>query len=328
MTQKKKSSAQRKPNTNAKPKSTTQNTTTSAKSTATPAQPTTSSSATASKRSSRKEAAEAAAKKKKQMQMIIGGVIVAVIVVVIAIFANRPTASGVKIDYTGIALVPSNAIASLGTPAASPQADSSALIVNDAGFSVGDPNAPVTMHIYSDYQCPYCRAWHEEQLPKVIDDFVRTGQVRLVFHEFARLGTDAAIADPNDLTVELRDPNNESALASQAAMCAGEQDQYMAMADKLYANWSGEQQGAFKRSNLNRFADDMGLDMNAFNTCMDSGKYIPFIAADIKEGQNAGVTSTPTFVLDNGSGQLNVVVNTGDYNILKKTIEASVKTAQ
>ncbi|MCA9832356.1 MAG: DsbA family protein [Thermomicrobiales bacterium] len=327
MTQKKKSNTQRKPNTTAKAKSTSTNTT-AAKSTATSTAAETSAAATASKRSSRKEAAEAAAKKKRQMQMIIGGVIVAVIVVVIAIFANRPTASGVKIDYTGIDVAPSNAIANLGTPDTTLQAESDGLIVEAAGFSIGDPNAPVTMHIYSDYQCPYCRAWHEDELPQVIDDFVRTGQVRVVFHEFARLGTDSAIADPNDLTVELRDPNNESSLASQAAMCAGEQDHYMTMADKLFGNWSGEQEGAFKRSNLNRFAEDIGLDMDAFNTCMDSGKYIPFIAADIKEGQNSGVSSTPTFVLDNGTGQLNVVTNQANYDLLKKTIEASIKTAE
>ena len=318
MAQKKRTNAQRKP-AQATPKPQAADSAAPADASATPAAP-------ASKRTSRKEAAQAAAKRKQQLRLIIGGVAVALIVVVVAIFLNRPSADGVQIDYDGIDSAPSHAIASLGTAVASPSAEG--LIAQTAGFSVGSVDAPVTFHIYSDFQCHYCLNWHEDQLPNLVKDYVRTGQVRLVFHEFPRLGTDQSIADADDLTVELRDPNNESSLAAQAAMCAGEQDEYLSMSDKLFGNYGGVQAGAYRRANLNRFAEDLGLDMDAFNTCMDSEKYIPYIAADLEEGMANGVTATPMFILDNGSGSLNVVQNTGDYDLLRKTIDVSIETAQ
>ncbi|MCO5216427.1 MAG: DsbA family protein [Thermomicrobiales bacterium] len=291
-----------------------------------PSQPKATSAETAAKRNARKEAAEAQAKKKKQLQMIIGGVVIALVVVVIAIFINRPSADGIQIDYSGIAQAPSTVIATQGTPA--PTLDPANPLGFATGFSVGDVDAPVTMHIFTDFQCHYCLDWHNNQLPHLVEDFVRTGQVRLVFHDYPFLGSDSSIADPNDLTIELRDPNNESSQAAQAAMCAGEQDKFFEYGDKLWGNYGGIQQGYFKRANLNRFASDLGLNMDQFNECMDTQRYVPALAESRQQAAAQGISSTPMFILDNGSGDLNVVTNSGDYNILKKTVEASIKTAQ
>lgn len=282
--------------------------------------------APASRRTSKKEAAQAQAKKKRQLQLIIGGVIAAIVIAVVLILVNRPTESGVEIDYSNVAVANSAIIASQGTPAAASESD--AQLTFATGATVGDPNAPVTMHIFSDFQCHFCLAFHNDTLPLIMDDFVRDGQLKLVFHDFPRLGTDTSIANPDDLTVEMRDPNNQSSLASQAAMCAGEQDQYLEMTDKLFGNYGGVQTGAFSRNNLNRFADDMGLNMDSFNACMDSGRYIPALAQSVEQGQANGITATPMFILDNGSGELNVIQQTAEgYTLIKKQIEVSIQTA-
>lgn len=285
---------------------------------ATPAQP-------AARRTSRKEIAQAEAKKKKQLQMIIGGVAAAVAIAVIFILVNRPTSSGVQTDFSNLAVAQSAIVQAQGTPAA--DTDLSALNFS-TGPTVGDLNAPVTMHIFSDFQCHFCKSFHDDVLPQIVEDFVRDGQVKLVFHDFPRLGTDPSIANPDDLSVEMRDPNNQSSLASQSAMCAAEQDKYLEMSDKLFGNWKGIQTGAFNRANLNRFADDMGLNMDSFNECMDSGRYIQPLADSVKQGQGQGITATPMFILDNGSGDLNVIQQTAEgYTLIKKQIEVSIQTA-
>lgn len=279
-----------------------------------------------SRRTSKREVAQAQAKKKQQMQLIIGGVALAVIAAVVFIFLNRPSDSGVQIDYSGLEVSESQIVASQGTPVASP--DASQPLSWSTGATVGDPNAPVTMHIFSDFQCHFCLQFHDDTLPLVVQDFVRNGQLKLVYHDFPRLGTDPSVADPNNLEVEIRDPNNESSLAAQAALCAGEQDKYVQMSDKLFGNYGGVQQGAFKRANLNRFAEDLDLDMNAFNTCMDSGRYIPVLADSVEQGQSQGITATPMFILDNGNGAPNVIQQTAEgYDLLKKQIQLAIDTA-
>ena len=280
----------------------------------------------ASRRTSRKEAAQAEAKKKKQLQMIIGGVAAAVVIAVIFILVNRPTATGIEIDYSDVDVAQSGIVLGMGTPPAEQDTES---LEFSTGATVGDPDAPVTMHIFSDFQCHFCKSFHDETLPQIIDDFVRTGQVKLVYHDFPRLGTDPSLADPDNMEVEISDPNNQSALAAHAAMCAGEQDQYLEMSDRIFGNFGAVQSGAYSRANLNRFASDMDLDTDSFGACMDSGRYFPAIARSVVKGQNNGINATPMFILDNGSGDLNVMQQTAEgYNLIKRQIEVSIQTAE
>lgn len=149
-----------------------------------------------------------------------------------------------------------------------------------------------------------------------------------MFHDLPRLGSDPSIADPEDLTIELGNENNESSLSSQAAMCAGVQNQYLEMSEKLFGNYRGIQSGAFSRSNLDRFAGDLDLDVDEFGECMDSERFVPALAESINQGQALGITGTPMFILDNGSGDLNVIQQTElGYEMLKRQIEASIQTA-
>lgn len=279
-----------------------------------------------SRRTTRKEEARAQAKKKQQLQILAGALAVAVIVIAVVIFINRPSSGGIEIDYSDVEIAQSAAVQNQGDPLID-------LVESELQFNtgsiVGDPNAPVTFHIYSDFQCHFCKIFHDETLPKIVDDFVRDGQVKLVFHDFPRLGTDSAIADPNDLAIEIEDPNNESAQAAHAAMCAGEQDAYLQMSDKIFANYGGVQADTYTQSNLSRFADDLDLDAAAFNACMESGRYFPAIVQSVTQGQSLGISGIPTFVLDNGSGEINVLQQTAEgYDLLKRQIEAAIQTAE
>ena len=159
------------------------------------------------------------------------------------------------------------------TPAALPEAD---------GLSLGDPNAPVTIDVFEDFQCPACQRFTENTEPLIIQNLVASGQVRYVFHNYPFLDGNGAGG------------SGESDQAANAAMCANEQDKFWEMHSILYANWNGENQGAFSSRRLQAMAESLGLDMDAFNSCFSANKYESEIQADFDLGGQMGVSGTPT----------------------------------
>lgn len=162
---------------------------------------------------------------------------------------------------------------------------------------MGDPNAPVTVYEYADYQCPACAYFAKQYKPKIENDYIKTGRVRLVFKNFAFLG-------------------QESVWAAEAAYCAAEQGGFWAYHDKLFANQRGENRGAFSKPNLVRFARELGLKAEDFQSCLDSGRYRQKIQDELREGKAQGVNSTPSFIVN---GQL---VRGADYLRLRELIES------
>lgn len=159
------------------------------------------------------------------------------------------------------------------TPAALPQAD---------GLSVGDPNAPVTIDVFEDFQCPACQFFTESIETLVIENLVATGRARYVFHNYPFLDGNGAGS------------NGESDQAANASMCANEQGKFWEMHSILYANLEGENRGAFSDRRLQAMAESIGLDMDAFNACFDANKYEEDIQADFDLGEQMGVSGTPT----------------------------------
>ncbi len=125
-----------------------------------------------------------------------------------------------------------------------------------------------------------------------------TGKVRFGYFNFTILG-------------------DESKWAAEAAECAGDQDAYWEYHDYLFTHQNGENQGAFSKDNLKAFAADLELDTNAFNACLDSGKYTQLVADQTSIGHQLGVQSTPTFAV-NGQG----VVGAQSFDTFKQTIDS------
>jgi protein-disulfide isomerase len=111
------------------------------------------------------------------------------------------------------------------------------------------------------------------------ENYVNSGGVRFGYWNFAFLG-------------------DESQWAAEAAECAADQDKYWEYHDKLFASQSGENQGAFAKENLKKFAAEIGLDSGQFNECLDSGKHTELIQSDTGLAQQIGVQSTPSFLVN------------------------------
>ncbi len=267
----------------------------------------------ADRRHSRREAAIRRERQKKQLRLIIGGIAAAVIVATMLIFLNRPDETSAEVDYNGVAIAqPPIALAS-GTPSTDPVVGPTGAYT---GTIIGDPDAPVTFIIYSDYRCHFCQQFHAETYPKIIDDFVRAGDVKIELRDYPILGgSDLASAD------------NRSARAAEGAMCAAEQDDYIDYHTRLWANFSANG-STFTDDRLAGYASDAGLDTDAFDACLASDRYLPALQLSLDGGRDLGITGTPTFVIDNGNGQPNVVQQTSaGYDLLRKQIQAAIDTA-
>jgi len=146
--------------------------------------------------------------------------------------------------------------------------------VSSSDFVLGDQNAPVTIIIYSDFQCPFCEKFFKETESVLREKYIKTGKVKFIYRDFAFLG-------------------QESFWAASAARCAGEQGKFWQYHDYLYNSQRGENQGAFSRDNLKSFAAALGLEKEKFSTCLDSEKYTDSIQQETKAGGEAGVQGTP-----------------------------------
>lgn len=172
------------------------------------------------------------------------------------------------------------------------------------GTSMGDPNAPVTIVEYSDFQCPYCRQFHEGTLRQIVENHVRTGEVRFEYNSFPFIG-------------------RESVEAANAALCAADQGQFFTYADYLFANQTGENVGAFTEGRLQAIAQEIGLEMDSFEQCSSQNAHQDEVQAQYAAGLDAGVTSTPTFFV-NGK-EVNGAL---PYAQFRDEIEAALSNAQ
>lgn len=144
---------------------------------------------------------------------------------------------------------------------------------------VGDPNAPVTITEFSDFQCTFCASFHKTTYPEIKEKFIDTGKVKFVFKDFP-------IEQIHPLSMR----------AAEAARCAYEQDKYEEYATLLF-----NKQDEWTRagvSKLKEYASELGLNIVSFNQCLDSGAMKSIIRQNFNEGKEMSVTGTPMFFIN------------------------------
>jgi protein-disulfide isomerase len=151
--------------------------------------------------------------------------------------------------------------------------------------AVGPATAPVTIEVWSDFQCPACGAFARTIEPDLVEEFVRPGTVRVVYRDLAFIDRGAV--------------DGESQQSAAAARCAGDQGKFWQYHDYLMENQKDENKGAFRRERLDQIATAVSLDMAAFRSCMDDTD-APEQAtkAETAQGSAAGVSSTPTLAIN------------------------------
>jgi protein-disulfide isomerase len=175
------------------------------------------------------------------------------------------------------------------------------------GSALGDPNAPVKIEVWEDFQCPACQTYTREIEPLVIQEYIPTGQVYYIFRQFPFLDDNAA--------------TKESDQAANASMCAAEQERFWDYHNILFANWNGENLGAFSNRRLVAFAESLELDMPKFNACFKENRYKAEIAKDLSDGRQAGVQGTPSIFLN---GELLTPGRVPQMGDIKRAVEAAL----
>jgi protein-disulfide isomerase len=152
--------------------------------------------------------------------------------------------------------------------------------------TAGDPNAPIKIEEFSDFQCPFCERFFEQTEPLLMQHYVETGKVQFVYRSMG-----------NFVSQNIGGARTESQDAAAAAYCAADQGKFWEMHDALFTNVLGEDVGSFTDRRLQAIAESVGLDMTEFNECYNSGKYADQVQQDLEDGQAAGITGTPGFLV-------------------------------
>lgn len=162
----------------------------------------------------------------------------------------------------------------VGAPAPMPAAD------GFTGFPLGSDTAPVEVVEYADFECPACAQFAAVQMPVIREQLLQTGKVRWRYRDFPL-------------------PSHRYArYAAHAAHCAGEQGKFWEMHDRLFFNHSWAQTNRDPSRLFRDLARASGLDVGAYERCMESERYAGRIEASRLEGERVGVNATPTFFVN------------------------------
>jgi protein-disulfide isomerase len=147
------------------------------------------------------------------------------------------------------------------------------------GYLKGSSDAPVEITEFADYQCPFCQTFATLQMPTIEDRLIKSGRLRWRYRDF---------------------PLQQHAfarLAAHSAACADEQGKYWDQHQRIY---EGQSEWAAARDAgplFRNYARASGLDLGRYDACMKAGKYAGRIQADLNEGVQLGVSSTPTLLV-------------------------------
>jgi protein-disulfide isomerase len=227
----------------------------------------------------------------RQRLMMIGFIILGALLIVAPIVYQmlRPVAEVIAID-----------------PGTHPNANDNAM---------GDPNAPIKIEEFSDFQCPFCERFHEETEPLLRQYYIDTGKVQFVYRSMG-----------NWVSTNIGGGKTESQDAALAAYCAGEQNKFWEMHAHLFANVLGEDVGSFTDKRILAIAEKVdGLDVGQFTSCYESGKYEDRVEQDLQDGLAADIDGTPGFLVTytvDGETKTKLIAGAVPFSTFQQELEA------
>jgi protein-disulfide isomerase len=218
----------------------------------------------------RKEQEEALHAQRKRRLLYLGGgllVLIAVVAIVIAVASGGSSSSGSSGAASGGGVKGANAVKAqyAGIP--------------QKGNVLGASNAPATMMVFADLQCPFCKQFETQMFPKIVNRYVRPGKLKVVFQPIAIIGQD-------------------SVAGARASASAGQQDKMFDYASLFYLNQGEENTGYVSDSFLTNLAKAVpGLDVNKWKSDLNSSQVDATLSQAQSAARTAGVNSTPTFLV-------------------------------
>jgi len=171
---------------------------------------------------------------------------------------------------------------------------------------LGDPNAPVTLVEFGDYQCYFCNQFFHTTEDDLFKNYVETGKVKVIFKDYTIIGPD-------------------SVTAAHAAHCADDQGLFWKYHDTLYNNWDGENNGWASSENLLQFAGDIGLDTDEFSKCMIDSKHTSIIVNSNQDAKDLGLTGTPAFFIIGPDNKVTKIGGAQPYDVFERIFNSELE---
>lgn len=224
------------------------------------------------------------------------GAVIAAVVIGIA-FVGFDNISNQK----GLILEPTPTIQQVGPPKITINT-----FLDNGSPILGDPNAPITLIEFGDYQCHFCNVFFHSTEEDILKKYVETGKVRMIFKDYNIIGPD-------------------SVNASHGAHCASDQGLFWEYHDILYSNWTGENNGWASSENLARFAQEIGLDVDVWTECMIKGAHSKNIIASNNDAKSLELTGTPAFFVIGPDGKTTRLFGAQPFETFEKVFDSELK---
>lgn len=169
---------------------------------------------------------------------------------------------------------------------------------------LGNPNAPVKLILFSDFECPFCKTFHEDTVRKIATDY--DGKVAIAFRQFP-----------------IHSQSGKEAIASECVASLGGNDKFWAFVDEIFAITPSND--GLDLSELPKIAEKVGVNVNDFNACLTSGKFDAKITADMQDAKVAGLQGTPYTIVIAPSGDAIPISGAYPYATVKQTIDQALK---
>jgi protein-disulfide isomerase len=223
--------------------------------------------------------------------LAIGAIIASITIVVVILTMNG------SFNEQGLLIEPAPKIEQMG-----PAKITMDTFVSNGSPILGNPNAPITLVEFGDYQCHYCNVFFQSIEKDIIENYVETGKVKIIFKDYNIIGPD-------------------SVKASQGAHCAKDQGVFWEYHDILYSNWTGENNGWASGANLVNFAQEIDLNMNEWSECMNQEKHSKTILSSNDDAKALGLTGTPAFFVINSDNKITKLVGAQPFEVFKTTFD-------
>ena len=174
---------------------------------------------------------------------------------------------------------------------------------DNASPIIGNPNAPLTLVEFGDYQCTFCKKFFHETEKSILINYVETGKVKMLFKDFIVV-------------------NEDSVNAASAAHCANDQKMFWQYHSTLYNNWDGEGTGWASFERLHQFASTLGLDMDKFSECMSKSKWKELVDSSKVDGRTLGVSATPTFFIIDQNNKVLKITGAQHYDVFQEVFDS------
>jgi len=223
----------------------------------------------------------------------IGAVIASVVIMGIFFGFNQ--------NETGLVLEPTPIVEQMG-----PAKVTMGTFLDNGSPILGSIDAPITLVEFGDYQCHFCNVFFHSTENKILQKYVETGKVKMIFKDFNIIGPD-------------------SVNASHGAHCAKDQGLFWEYHDILYSNWTGENNGWASSENLLKFAQEINLNVDQWSECMVNGANSQIILSSNENARSLELTGTPAFFVIGPDGKTTRLFGAQPFETFENIFEIELK---